>query len=230
MLHSRGRKFVRLDAEDSNIHDFAFSSQKFLAFPSTRYSAPHIIHVAFAMTSRATIDALRLQIGNIRCQSMDTRPFVPKVLLQHIFTPQTIAKAVAELNCAPEDRIDLQDAIQREGIVTFAILIWMRREDTVVAFRMRECLDIIALTQDSVVAIAPSFGLEFVREHSWHFRPHFFHKGDNLEIDERKVLPFLREVGQTEEGGFGAVSKVEVHHLLQDFYPGSVGALYRTRN
>jgi hypothetical protein len=38
-------------------------------------------------------------------------------------------------------------------------------------------------------------------------------------------LPFLREE-HFSEGGFGLVSKVEVHPLLQNFCPGTVRGVY----
>lgn len=174
------------------------------------------------MSGRPVIDSLRLQIGSLRCLSIDKRSFVANAPLENILTPQTISQAVAELNCQPEERIGLGEAIQRKGITTFATLIWMRREDAIVDFRRRECLDGTLLSEEAAVGIAPSFGVEFVREVLWQFRPHIFHLGDDLEIDERKILPFLRGVGNAEEGGFASVSKVEVHPLLQDFYPGSV--------
>lgn len=150
---------------------------------------------------------------------MDRRLFVPEASLQKIFTLQAIARAVAELKCQPEDHIGLADAIRLQGVTTFAILIWMNREDSIVGFRRWECLESARLSEDAVSVIAPSFGLDFVREYSWQFRPHFFHRGDDIEINERKILPFLRDMGQVAEGGFGTVNKIEVHPLLQDFYP-----------
>ena len=147
-------------------------------------------------------------------------------MLRDIFTPTAIAQALVELVCPPEDRIGLADAIIRNGVTTFAILVWMNREDHIVHFRRWDCLDSRNVTEENVSIIAPAFGLDFVREYAWQFRPHFFHLGDTIEINERKILPFLCEMGQLEEGGFGHVSKMVVHASLQDFYPRSVAAFH----
>lgn len=175
------------------------------------------------MTSRPNIEALRRQIRNVRCESIEKRPFVPAALLQSFFTPHAIKEAVSELDCQPEDRIGLGNAICSDGITTFAVLIWMGREDAIVDFRRWQYLNSIRLSEETAIRIAPSFGVDFVREVAWQFRPHFFRLGENVEMDEREILPFLRETGVANEGGFGLVSKVEIHPLLQNFCPGSVG-------
>lgn len=174
------------------------------------------------MSNRPHIDALRAQIRRVRAQSVDRRNFVPESSLLGIFTPQAIASAVTELGCSPEDELGLSDAICSRGITTFAILIWMHQESAIVNFRRWDCIDSKQLSENLAVAIAPSFGSEFVHEYSWQFRPHFFHRGDCLQIDERKILPFVSETDFDEEGGFGIISKVEIHHALHDFYPQSV--------
>ena len=177
------------------------------------------------MPSRPNIDSLRLQIGHVRVSNINKQYFVPESSLQLIFTATAIAQAVPELECQPEDRIGLGDAIQRQGVTTFAILVWMGREDSIVEFRRRDCLDSNRLSHEIAMAIAPCFGSQFTDEYSWQFRPHFFHMGEHVEIDERKILPFLCNVGNPEEGGHGLVTKVEVHPQLQDFCPGSVRCL-----
>ncbi|KAL8794049.1 MAG: hypothetical protein Q9195_003349 [Heterodermia aff. obscurata] len=173
------------------------------------------------MTGRLGIEALRAQIRNVRCRSMDGRLFAAESSIRRIFDAQAIKQAVAELKCHPEDRIGLAEAILHKGVITFAILVWMNREDAIVDFRRWEYLESTRLSENAATLFAPSFGVDFVREYSWQFHPHFFHLGDDIEIDERKILPFLRDVGQVDEGGFGIVSRIEVHPLLQNFYPES---------
>jgi hypothetical protein len=175
------------------------------------------------MASRETLQSIWKQIENNRVKSTSGRYFVPPSNLTAIFTPLAISKALAELECEPEDRISLAQAIQPDGIVTFAILVWMRVEDAIVEFRRHRCLDSsLPLDETTAKKIAPSFGTLFCNEVQWEFRPYFFHRNEDVVIRPAEILPFIQKVGQQKLGGFGAVDQLVVHPSLQDFYPHKV--------
>ncbi len=46
-----------------------------------------------------------------------------------------------DLNCQPDERIGLAETIYQKGKKTFAILIFMRKEDDIVKFRNHDTLD-----------------------------------------------------------------------------------------
>lgn len=170
------------------------------------------------MTSKDQIRVLRLQITNNRPTSTNNHRFLAPPLLSLILTPPAIAQAVAELNCQPEDRIGLAEKIELHGKITFAILVWMQCEDTIVDFRRVGCLDSrLPLDEATATRIIPDRGHEFATEIQWQFLPHFFHRNDDLEIDKSVILPFIRDVGTVDGGAFGSITKVEIHPLLQDF-------------
>jgi hypothetical protein len=175
------------------------------------------------MASRETLQSIWKQIENNRVESTSGRYFVPPSSLTAIFTPLAISKAVAELKCEPVDRIGLARAIQLDGTVTFAILVWMRVEDAIVEFRRHRCLDSsLPLDETTARKIAPNFGYTFCNEVQWEFRPYFFHRNEDVEIRPTEILPFIQEVEQQKLGGFGAVAQLVVLPSLQDFYPRQV--------
>jgi hypothetical protein len=175
------------------------------------------------MASRETLQSIWKQIENNRVESTSGRYFVPPSSLAAIFTPLAISKAVAELKCEPVDRIGLAQAIQFDGTVTFAILVWMRVEDAIVEFRRHRCLDpSLPLHETTARKIAPNFGNTFCNEVQWEFRPYFFHRNEDVEIRPTEILPFIQEVEPQKLGGFGAVAQLVVHPSLQDFYPRKV--------
>jgi hypothetical protein len=171
------------------------------------------------MAPKENIEAVRLRIDNERTGSTKSNLhwFVPQTALEHIFTASAIARCVAEVVCEVEDRIGLAAAIESHGTTIFAILIWMRQEDAIVAFRRSSCLDRLPLDLTTALLVAPDFGRNLVEEHQWHFLPHSFREDEDIEIDPLVILPFMREIGQTEGGGFGTINRLELHPTQHDF-------------
>lgn len=150
-------------------------------------------------------------------EALDGRGFVPPVSLSTIFTPSAIAGAVAELSCAIEDRLGLADAIRQGGIATFAVLVCMWQPDLVVVFRRKRCLERLPLDEETVRQVAGEYAKTFERL-QWEFVPYHFRRGQDVEIG-REVLPFVRDLGPLQPGGFGDIHKLEIHPSLQDFAP-----------
>lgn len=175
------------------------------------------------MTTGEVVKSLRAQIENNRILSTSNRWFVPESSLKTILTASAVEKALEELKCEREDRIPLAEAIRTEGIVTFAILIWMHAADAIVEFWRHATLDrSLPLHEDDANLRLPEYGTTFARRDQWEFLPHVFRRNTPYqEIDARRILPFIRYREIPEplgSGGFGTVFREEICSTLQQFY------------
>jgi len=171
---------------------------------------------------RKVLGALWEQIQFNRVDTIDHRTFVPPSSLQSILTPAAVSAAVSELTCSDEDRLGLAGTICEHGIITFAILIWIKNADAIVDFRRHMCLDErLPLDSDTASAVASNFAPTFLRTQV-EFLPHQFSVGEDVEIPESRILPFVSEVAPCRVGGFGAVRQLEVHSSVQTFFPPTV--------
>jgi hypothetical protein len=169
--------------------------------------------------STKTVKELHSQIERKRVKSSSGQWFIPQATVRNIFSPDIIKDAVAELTCAPQDRLGLVDDIHRRGTITFAILVWMGRADSIVRFRTCECLDnqLPLLSEARAQEVSPEFGLSFVREYQWQFLPYTFEENMHYrEIPDEVILPFVREEHVT-DGGFGKISKLWIPFSMQNF-------------
>jgi len=172
------------------------------------------------MASRDTLQSIWKQIENNRVRSSSGQYFVAPLSLTAILTRPAIEKAVAELNCEPQDRRELARAIEKDGMITFAILVWMHAEDAIVEFRRHRCLDDRwPLDKQTVREFAPEFATTFCNEFQWQFRPYSFKRNEDVRIQPTEILPFIEELEGQKTGGFGTVSRMIVYPSLQDFYP-----------
>lgn len=182
---------------------------------------------------KPTIPALRSEIARKRVRSVTERYFVPRTSIDTIFTQEAVHEAVSELECEPEEKIGLASKILSKATVTFAILIWMGEEESIVAFRNHDVLDEkLPLDAPRAESIAPRFGLEFVQEVQWQFLPYTF-RADMADhhrtIQDPYILPFTKELAAPIDGGFSTVYRMEVHPTLQEFYSGPV-CIFRRKN
>ena len=176
------------------------------------------------MTSKKAIQSIWAQLASSRVRSTSGQYFVPPSVVASILTPDVVSTAVRELACEPEDRIHLPATIIAEGTTTFAILIWMQFEDSIVDFKRHDCLDRSLPLVDEAKAeqAAPGFWRTFVKETQWQFIPFTFRLHDDRIINPSVILPFIREVGQLKAGGFGTIDILEIYPQLQDFVPAEV--------
>ena len=178
----------------------------------------------------ATVSQLWKSIDEKRRRSATGQYFLPSSDLRALFTKIRIESAVAELECAEHERIGLAAKIFEQGLTTFAILIWMKREVAIIDFRNHDALDAsLPLHEDRAVQIACDFGKALAVEVQWQFLPYTL-KHDMCDhhriIDNNNtILPFLRQEPLI-EGGFGEISKVTVLSSQQEFFPEQVMAPY----
>ena len=175
------------------------------------------------MTARETLKHIWAHIDMNRILSSSGHFFVTQASLKTILTESAISKAVAELDCEPDDRLGLASIILNRGLITFAILVWMHQEDAITAFRCHGALDSrLPLREAEAQRIVPQFGNAFSRDYQWQFLPHKLERNEYREIEPSRILPFILEVDAPLIGGFGTVTKQIIHPDLQDFRPNVV--------
>jgi hypothetical protein len=179
------------------------------------------------MKSRPTVNRLRDQLEKKALKSVETkRLFIPPTVSHSVFTEQDIILAVRELDCEEHDKIGLASTIYNEGVVTFAILVWMRCEDYIVFFRNHEGFDKLPMSEIRARMIAPDIGGSFAKEVQWQFIPYHF-KADMCDYhriidDADTIFPFIGEVIHIATGGQGEISQLELVSSLQDLISSKV--------
>src|SRR5262245_15103238 len=134
------------------------------------------------MAAKDTLKHIWAQIDLNRISSTSGRYFVTQASLKGILTESAINKAVAELDCEPDDRLGLTSIILNRGVIVFAILVWMHEEDAITTFRHHGALDSrLPLREDEARRIVPRFGIAFSREYQWQFLPHKFERNEYRE-------------------------------------------------
>lgn len=167
-------------------------------------------------------DRLWKAIASRRRKSVSGKYFVTDCDLRAIFHDEQIAKAISELGYPANEYPEVVSKIIRQGTKTFAILLWMRRESSIVDFIEHDALDLsLPLDEGRAHLIAPPFGKAFAQEFQWQFLPRYFPadmRHHHLKIRSEEILPFLSEkhIGH---GGFGDVFCTGVDALQQQLIP-----------
>jgi hypothetical protein len=174
------------------------------------------------MAHGSSLEYLYSQIEHARVRSTSNRYFIQPSKVREIFNPQLIGSALAEIDCQDYDRIRLLEQIQHDGIITFAILVWMRRADFIVKFRNSDHLDSkLPIDERRAEDIASEVGLSFAREYQWEFLPYVFRK--DMSDNHRKIydlcliFPFVDE-NDLGEGGYGQISRLTLPSNMQEFF------------
>ncbi|OAL50981.1 kinase-like protein [Pyrenochaeta sp. DS3sAY3a] len=175
------------------------------------------------MGPSSTLDHLYSEIERNRLYSESGKYFIAQSRIREIFTSRNIELALAELEIEDHERIGLAGKIQDQGKIVFAILVWMRRADSIVRFRNHECLDDkLPLHDQRAQKIVPEFGLSFAQQYQWEFLPYVFRKDmcdHHRQInDVGMIIPFVGELENAGEGAYGQVSCVNIPVSLQEFY------------
>lgn len=178
------------------------------------------------MPSGRCVQSLRTHIGNGLVLSDSGRFFLPDSNTSAIFTKPAIDGAVTELDLPPDERIGLAEAIHATGIKTFAILIWMKEESSIVAFRNHQALDArLPISEALAKTIAPGFGVQFAKQEQWSFLPFKFpqdmHK-NHLEVSQELIMPFIGPSEVLGHGSFGRIVTVNISPPQQAFFPQDV--------
>lgn len=175
------------------------------------------------MPSSDVLQHLVWQLSVRLKQSSSGNYFITGDSLDGVLTSQTITKTIFELKSLPEDHINLAHGIQHELLVTFAILIWIHLPAAIIKFRRSGHDDgKLPLSEAGADLLAPECANIFHQE-QYQFLPHVFRLGDDRKIEQSVILPFVRQIGTIDTGGFGAIDKVEIHPSLQNFELRSVG-------
>lgn len=174
------------------------------------------------MPDRKITHALWTQIANNRVRSILGQHFLPPSSLPTIFTEYAISQAVEELQCEPDEKVRLAQDISEKTTVIFAILVWMRKEDSIVDFRNHGVVDAnLPLDMDRANQISPELGDSFAREYQWQFIPYIFPSDmatHHKVFQTDKILPFVAEQKRIAVGGFSHVTEVNIHPHMQKFY------------
>jgi hypothetical protein len=173
------------------------------------------------MPGKEITSALWIQIANNKVCSVSGHRFFPPSSLSTIFTQSAIGQAVEELVCGPEEKIGLTEHISKNATVIFAILVWMKVEDSIVVFRNHGIVDAsLPLDVNRAKMLSPSFGATFAQEYQWQFDPYIFPANmadHHWFMDSERILPFTLELPLSTSGGFSRVSLMEIHPSMQKF-------------
>lgn len=136
------------------------------------------------------------------------RPLFPRPIILETLRECSVLQALIP---------SLANYISSSGIIVFAILIWHRSPDSIVSFKDNvEGDSHLPMSTERLLFVAPD-ARQF-SETQWDFLPHFFEKGANPVIQDRVILPFLKETHLPElEGSSGAISKVTIEPTLHNF-------------
>lgn len=177
------------------------------------------------------LETLYQEIERNRSRSLSGTYFICAEKIRSIFNLERVELAIQEIDCDPHERIGLANKVHQEGIVVFAILVWMRRPDSIVKFREHDCLDTqLPISETRAQQIVPGFGLSFAREVQWQFLPYVFKKDMcdyHRYIHEANVIfPFVDEAEKIAQGGFGEVTRVQIPTNLQELLHSKVSAYF----
>ncbi|KAI1323143.1 kinase-like protein [Xylariaceae sp. FL0255] len=172
--------------------------------------------------NKSMMRLIRTQMENNMLRSEGGRYFIQKSSIQAILTDMVIEKAVSELSCQPHDQIGLAGFISTEGVLLFAMLIWLKEEDFIIAFRSHNFGDRrLPLDEQLATRIVPDFGVQLAREEQWRFLPFHFSSrmaDHHWEIDKNQIIPFVGKSIEVARGGFGDVFKVDIPSSQQGFF------------
>ncbi|KAK8112870.1 protein kinase domain-containing protein [Apiospora sp. TS-2023a] len=163
---------------------------------------------------------LRRQLQGCMVKSESMRCFIPDGVIEGILTLQTIEEIVPTLNCKSDQRIGLANRIHKEGQKTFAILVLMSEEDSIVVFRDHNLLDrSLPLSIDEAKVVDKTVGYRFVQS-QWDLLPYEFDHmmwENHQQIAQDTILPFIENPEPVGEGAFGVVERVHIQPSQQDF-------------
>lgn len=165
------------------------------------------------------LDILRNRIRALRQRNSDHRYYVDRHSLATLCTPEVIEDAVRDCPFPPYERNQIRDRIIVNGMVTFCILVYTRKESFMTNFL--ECdvynaLDYrLPLDETSLQGIAEEAASEFF-EAQWQFLPVILRKNRHMQIDDECILPFdSDEHDENHDGSFGAIHTVIIRSSMQ---------------
>ena len=139
--------------------------------------------------------------------------------LRGIVTEALVAEVTASY--IPDYRHEKDvEAIVRDGVRLFCILVLMNRVDQVQNFLAHSTLDrqLPIIEETEFLRIAPDLNILFYTEIQWQFFPWVFQRDScHLIIRDRIILPFTKE-DELAEGSGGNISIATIPALQQKFF------------
>lgn len=168
------------------------------------------------------LDVLSARISTLRRTSASGESYVSKQELQQLFNRMNVIDTLKECR-VPEWRISTAaTTICDIGLVTFAILLWIRRPEVIIDLVDKQELDSrLPFDKNSLSDIASSAPQFF--DAQWAFLPVSLTLHGFRIIRPKEVIPFTSDTAKPEmDGSFGTISKVTIEPLLQSLVPEAV--------
>ena len=164
----------------------------------------------------STLSQIRTQTDSHLQKSASEQLFIDPKDLRSILTHNVILGAILECSFPLYLHAHLANEIFRRGIKVFAILIHIRKPDTMTRFLERNELDArLPFSQEQLSDMLHEDGKLFLRC-QWDFLPHIFQRDHHQHIPDSYVLPFLMDKNLDGlEGGFGNISEIKIASSMQ---------------
>ena len=175
------------------------------------------------------LDVLRNRIRALRQRNSDHRYYVDRHSLATLCTPRVIEEAVRDCPFPPHERNQIRDRIIVNGIVTFSVLVYTRKESFMTNFLECDVYDTLdqrlPLDRTSLQGIAKEAASEFFEE-QWQFLPVILRKNRHMQIEDECILPFdSDEHDKDHDGSFGAIHTVIIRSSMQELIDTQVNFL-----
>ena len=175
------------------------------------------------------LDVLRNGISTLRQRASDWRYYVDPHSLTTLCTPRVIKDAVRDCPFPPHERGPIRDTIIANGIVTFCILVYKRKERFMTKFLECDLYDALdnklPLDKKSLEGIAEEAAEDFF-EAQWEFRPVILTRNKHMRINEWCILPFVEDKHDEEhDGSFGVIYTVVIQSSMQKLIDTEVNIL-----
>lgn len=180
----------------------------------------------------SSLDVLRDGISALRQRASDWRYYVDRDCLATLCTTRVIEDAVRDCPFPPHERSRIRDRILANGIVTFCILVYTRKEHFMTNFLecdLYNALDQrLPLDKGSLKGIAKEAANDFF-EAQWHFLPVILERNRHMQIEDECILPFDRDEHDEErDGSFGAIHTVIIRSSMQKLIDTQVNVLIQS--
>ena len=164
----------------------------------------------------STLDQIRVSIDSHLQKSASEQYFIDRRDLCSIMTHDSILGAILECCFPAHLHARYANEILQKGIKVFAILVHIRKPNSMIMFLERNELDArLPFGEQQVSDILGGDAKLFLRS-QYDFLPYIFRRDHHQHIPDSYILPFLHEKRMDDlEGGFGAVSEVTIAYSMQ---------------
>ena len=172
----------------------------------------------------STLGQIRASIDSHLQKSASAQYFIDPKDLCSIMTHDSILSAILECRFPIHLHARYANEILRKGIKVFAILVHIRKPNSMIKFLEHNELDArLPFGQQQLSDILGGDAKLFLRS-QYDFLPHIFRRDHHQQIPDSYILPFLHEKSMDDlEGGFGAISEVAIASSMQALVPNHGG-------